>query len=525
MKKIFCLILTIVISLNCLCFSGSMPLSIISSAESFETDTGVQVEIAPFLYKSADYPMEFPSHQSYQIKEKSNDGDYAISREINDLSYTLVFPAGTTEIECMVSLDGENNWRGFSVNDKKNPSYWKKDEYGNIDYTQPLTFKRDEVVAEQDEYGVLYRDYLRDKEGFKDYERIYWRLRYVCNEETFTEYFDIKLYDYDASEKYTLKTVNFNVAGLPFAALKGENVAENQKAAGKYISENDFDIVAVQEDFGYHKHLVGSMNGFEYLTNHTGSIPGGDGLNIFTKDMPIYNETRVSWNEASGILADGSDELTPKGFVYSVIDIGGGIYVDFYNIHADAYGGEGSIAARTSQYKQIAEFIKARSAENDRPVIVTGDFNNHIHSHEDNGALYEILYRDCGLKDAWVEYHNNGNYFDMYKWHISGLPSWGNWDSVERFMYKPGGGVDIVVSDFRYVEVYDDNGKVISDHSSAECDFTLIKTSYFVENTQQLNKTEPTGNDFVYKLKWLWSALVMILSDLKNFPELIKDLW
>jgi endonuclease/exonuclease/phosphatase family metal-dependent hydrolase len=117
------------------------------------------------------------------------------------------------------------------------------------------------------------------------------------------------------------------------------------------------------------------MNGYDYTTNHTGSIPGGDGLNLFTKDMPIYNETRVSWNEQSGILSDGSDELTPKGFVYTVIDIGNGIYVDFYNLHADAYGGEGSIAARTSQYKQLAEFIQARSAENDRPVIVTGDFN------------------------------------------------------------------------------------------------------------------------------------------------------
>ena len=64
--------------------------------------------------------------------------------------------------------------------------------------------------------------------------------------------------------------------------------------------------------------------------------------------MPIYNEKRVTWNEACGILTDGSDELTPKGFVYTVIDIGNGIYVDFYNLHADAYGGAGSVAAVVS---------------------------------------------------------------------------------------------------------------------------------------------------------------------------------
>ncbi len=523
MKKLFCVILTIVLTLSCLPLSSG----IIAFAEEIETNNGVQVTMAPFLYKSAEYSMEFPSHQSYEIKEKSDEGDYAISRELNDLSYIFVFPAGTTKITCNVSLDGEANWRGYSVNSTDNPSYWEKDDAGEIDYTKPLTFRRSEITAERDEYGVLYRDYLRGTgvEGFKDYDKIYWRLQYVCNEETYTDYFDIKLYDYDNAQKFDLKAVNFNVAGLPFAVLTGENVASNQKVSAAYLSQNDFDIVAVQEDFGYHKQLVNNMSGFNYATNHTGGIPGGDGLNIFTKDMPVYNETRVEWNEACGILSDGSDALTPKGFMYTVIDVGNGIYVDFYNLHADAYGGEGSIKARTSQYKQLAEFIKARSAENDRPVIVTGDFNNYIHTHEDDGALYKTLYLECGLKDAWMEYHNNGDYFNLYNWHITGLPAWGNWDSVERFMYKSGGGVDLVISDFRYTEVCDENGKVVSDHSSAECDFTFIKTEDFVENTQEFEVVEQTESNFLRTIKWIFKDLIMVFSDIKNFPELIKDLF
>ncbi|MBO7320217.1 MAG: endonuclease/exonuclease/phosphatase family protein [Clostridia bacterium] len=346
----------------------------------------------------------------------------------------------------------------------------------------------------------------------------------MCGSEEYTEYFDIALYDYDKAEKYSVKTVNFNVAGLPFAALSGTDVKGNQKSAGKYLSENNFDIVAVQEDFGYHKNLIENMNGFNYMTNHSGSIPGGDGLNTFTKNMPVYNETRVAWNDASGILSDGSDELTPKGFVYTVIDLGNGIYVDFYNLHADAYGGAGSVAARTSQFKQLAEFIKARSAENDRPVIVTGDFNNHIHTHEDDGALYKTLYLECGLKDAWIEYHNNGDYFNLYNWHISGLPAWGNWDSVERFMYKSGGGVDVVVDDFRYVNVTNDSGEAASDHAAAECDFTFIKTEAFVENTQELKVGQSGKNDFIHNLMWFLTALIKILSDLGNLPELLKEL-
>lgn len=522
MKKILCLILATVIALSGLCLVA--PAST-ADAASFVTENGVKVEIAPYLYKSTLYQMEFPSHQSYEIKEKSDEGDYAISRELNDLSYIFTFPAGTTKIVCNVSLDGESNWRGFNINSTDNSNYWEKDAEGNVDYTKPLTFKRNEETAERDEYGVLYRDYLRGTgvKGFKDYDKIYWRLTYICAGETITEYFDIKLYDYDAFDKYTVKAVNFNVAGLPFSSLSGADVKANQTNAGKYLSTNNFDIVAVQEDFGYHKQLLEGMSGFNYATNHLGGIPGGDGLNIFTKNMPVYNETRVEWNDACGILTDGSDELTPKGFVYTVIDIGNGIYVDFYNLHADAYGGAGSKAARTSQFKQLARFIEARSAENDRPVIITGDFNYHLHGQEDNASLYNILCVDGEFKDAWVEYHNNGDYFNMHDWYKTGVPAWGNWDSVERFMYRPGGGVDLVVSDFRYTDVTDDNGAVVSDHAAAECDFTFIKTEDFEENTQELKVVEGKSL-FFRRFKWIFKALALVLSDIDNLPELLKDL-
>lgn len=520
MKKLICLILALVMTFGCFGFAT------VAGAESFKTENGVQVEIAPFLYKSAKYQMEFPSHQSYEIKEKSNEGDYAISREINNLAYTFTFPAGTTKIECMVSLDGETNWRGFRINAVDNPNYWAKDANGNVDYTQPLTFKRDEATAERDEYGLLYRDLLKDANvnGFKNYDKIYWVLNYTLNGTEFSEYFNLDLYDYDSSEKQRVRMVNFNVAGLPFAVLSGEDVGANQKAAAKYLSEGNFDIVAIQEDFGFHNDLVNNLNGFAYQTVFTGGIPGGDGLNIFTADMPIYNEKRVPWSVAAGILSDGSDALTPKGFVYTVIDIGGGVYVDFYNLHADAYGGAASVAARTTQFKQLAEFIKARSAENDRPVIVTGDFNYHLHSREDNYSLYTILCEELGFKDAWIEHHNNGDYYNMSSWYATGVSAWGNWDSVERFMYRAGGGVDVTVSDFRYTYVTDDSGKTVSDHAAAECNFTFIKTADFVENTQSLEVVEDKGTDIIHKLMWIVTVLAKVFSDLGNLPELLKEI-
>ncbi len=521
MKKLLSLVLSLAIVLTGLCIVTGVS----AGAAAFETENGVQVKIAPFLYKSKLYTMEFPSRESYSVKETSDEGDWTISREINDLAYSYTFPAGTTEISCKVSLDGDT-WHGYTINSTDNANYWPKAEDGSVDYTKPFTFNRIEEIAEQDEYGILYRDHLRntDQEGFRDYNKIYWRLTFLKDGKEYSEYFDLPVYDYDNAEKYTVKTVNYNVAGLPFAALSGEDVAGNQAVSGAYLSENDFDIVAIQEDFGFHNKLMDSISGFNHTTNHTGTIPGGDGLNIFTTTMPIYNETRVAWNEACGILTDGSDELTPKGFVYTVIDIGNGIYVDFYNLHADAYGGEGSRKARTSQYKQLAEFIEARSEENDRPVIITGDFNNHLHSAENNAALYNTLCVGLGFKDAWVEFHNNGDYFNYSKWFETGLSSWGNWDSVERYMYRAGGGVDIEVSDFRYVDVVNADGKTVSDHAAAECDFTFIKTEGFTENTQKLTVVKTSSGNFIQRLMWFFKALMLIFSDIDNLPALLGEL-
>ena len=91
-------------------------------------------------------------------------------------------------------------------------------------------------------------------------------------------------------------------------------------------------------------------------------------------------------------------------------------------------------------------------------------------------------------------------------------------------MYRAGGGVDITVSDLRYVDVNNADGKAVSDHASAECDFTFIKTSDFVENTQELEVVKTSGSNFLNKLMWFFKALIMILSDLGNLPELLKDL-
>ncbi len=314
------------------------------------------------------------------------------------------------------------------------------------------------------------------------------------------------------SDTVILKALNYNVKGLPSFTT---DVGKNQKAIGKHISENGYDIAAVQEDFGKHRSLVSALPDYKYKTHHTGYVPGGDGMNIFTKSMPLYNETRVTWNDAYGIIDNGADALTPKGILYTVIDIGNGIYIDFYVIHADAFGDEGSIAAREKNFAQLYDFITENSEFYDRPVIVTGDFNVYSHSPLDSKFNY-YFHENAGFKDAWTEQYNNGDYKNYSSWYSLGDP-WGKWNSVEKFLYRDGGGVTVTASSFEYLRICDENGQNLSDHVAAVCNFTFTKTENFVPNTQELSDEKPYGNFFTRQVVWFFSALKLILS---NFEEL-----
>ena len=271
----------------------------------------------------------------------------------------------------------------------------------------------------------------------------------------------------------------YNVAGLPdisFITGGERDVPGNQRAIGRYVNENKYDIFATQEDFGYHSDLVAGLTGaYAYQTFHHGGVPTGDGTNTFTRAFPMYNERHIKWNSLYGVADDGADEFSEKGVTYTVIELAPGVYVDFYNIHADAYGDPGSLAARIDNFTQLRDLINARTV--DRPVIVTGDFNAYLFN--DSSRLKEILVDGAGLKDAWVELKNAGNYDDCSAYTATftdgWVGKWGVWDSVERFMYKDGAGVSLSCTEFEYLHVY--NGEQdCSDHAAARAVFAYEKT-------------------------------------------------
>ena len=322
-------------------------------------------------------------------------------------------------------------------------------------------------------------------------------------------------------ESKTLKIFCYNVAGLPIDL----DVPLKQAAIGKYINDNDYDIVAVQEDFTYHSYLDEQIKTYPYKTIHTGSIPWGDGLNVYSKTT-LYNEERQVWEKLSGVIDGGSDELTPKGFLYTVVELEDGVFLDLYTIHADAYGDAGSQAAREDNFRQLAEHINNRKT--DRPVIVVGDYNAFLHQREGNSdtGIYKYMIEGAGMKDAWVECHNNGDYDDfsafIEKYGPGYLSTIGKWDSIERAMYKDGGGVHLEVAQLTYDYIEYDGRTELSDHPALKVEFTYTKTDDFVENSDPLAVKKENEHESifrriyyffvdVFKLLSNWDALMALL--------------
>lgn len=79
-------------------------------------------------------------------------------------------------------------------------------------------------------------------------------------------------------ESVSVHMLCYNVAGLPdINAILGRDGAKdvegNQAQLGAQLNESSYDVIAVQEDFGYHSSLVKGMTAYPYKTNHTGGIP------------------------------------------------------------------------------------------------------------------------------------------------------------------------------------------------------------------------------------------------------------
>ena len=105
------------------------------------------------------------------------------------------------------------------------------------------------------------------------------------------------------------------------------------------------------------------------------------------------------WELCNGGLENSNDCLAEKGFSVAEHEIAEGIFLDVYNLHMDAGGGEDDEAARDAQIDQLLAFIDARPA---RAIVVAGDTNlsHDIGAGDSDEARLARLLDESGLTDA-----------------------------------------------------------------------------------------------------------------------------
>lgn len=323
----------------------------------------------------------------------------------------------------------------------------------------------------------------------------------------------------------TIKTdftiISANVSGLPIPSMFSEDgkvVAKTQKIIGSMLNESGIDIICVQEDFQYHGYLAEKMTNYPYSTFTSGGVPVGDGLNIFSK-YPIYNVERVAWEVFNGILDAGNDALTPKGFLKCTADING-VLVDVYDIHVDAYGSYEDCLAKKEQFIQLCEYIDKNSAG--RPVAITGDMNVTLHT-DFPSEFYTTMIENNGYSDGWTLYVNNGEYFtgplpqervDYYNSKYGYY--WGNWDSVERLLYKDGDGATMEIKDFRYESYNNRNGNgMLTDHNIMISELEIDTMEYVRPEIELRTEIKPSAwYSFTHTVEMFIRCFSLLITDL-----------
>ncbi|MBE9463935.1 endonuclease [Dyadobacter subterraneus] len=258
------------------------------------------------------------------------------------------------------------------------------------------------------------------------------------------------------TEAGAFTVITYNIAGLPeFISSAVTKRSSSIAEIGEKL--NGFDIAHVQEDFNYNKYLYNSGNKHPFRTKNKGKVPFGDGLNTLSR-FPVHDLQRIRWKDCSG-----TDCLTPKGFSFSRIEVAKDVFIDFYNVHANAWNHNSASAARRKNITQLSDFIKLNSSEN--AVIVMGDLNARYCFFNDNISL---LNTENGLTDVWVSEKNEGKFPDLLKDFPSEdiLSITDSCETVDKILFKSSKDLDLKVTDYKFENLLFSNkeGLPLSDH-------------------------------------------------------------
>ncbi|GFG23225.1 uncharacterized protein Mb0912 [Aspergillus udagawae] len=271
--------------------------------------------------------------------------------------------------------------------------------------------------------------------------------------------------------------LSFNVAGLP-PILNGNDVpgdkTENSRQIGKKFAEYGYDVIHVQEDFNYHAYIYETDN-HPYRTPTSGGAAIGSGLNTLS-NFQFTNFVRTKWGTCSN--AEGADCLTPKGFTSMRVRVDEGVYVDFYNLHADAGSNADDVKARSANLQQLADYIKVNSVDN--AVVVFGDTNARYTSAGENIRVFQT---ENGMVNPWVTLVLKGaEPIQGSSALLCQNPSTTNTcETVDKIFYRGSRAVDLKAIFWNYEsnKFLSTNGTILSDHNPVTTNFTWAMSNSF----------------------------------------------
>lgn len=269
-----------------------------------------------------------------------------------------------------------------------------------------------------------------------------------------------------------ITVLSINVAGLP-AILNGNDVpgdkATNAGTIGTKLTEYNYDIIHLQEDFNYHAYIY-ATDEHVYRTATSGGVPFGSGLNTLA-NFDWIDFTRVKWDVCSD--ASSSDCLTPKGFTFMRVKVDDGVFIDCYNLHTDAGTETEDLAARNSNLAQVANYIDTWSTGN--AVLVFGDTNSRYTRTADNISIFTT---QNGMTDGWLQLVRGGVVPTVET--LCDNPSTTNYcETVDKLFYRGGAAFDIEATYFNYEssKFLQADGNVLSDHNPITFNLTWTSSS------------------------------------------------
>ena len=261
----------------------------------------------------------------------------------------------------------------------------------------------------------------------------------------------------------SFSSLTYNIAGLPQGLSSAPSDREpSTEVISCYV--NPFDMVHVQEDFNYHAALYDTCDSHPYRSPTSGGAGIGSGLNTMSR-FPYDDWDRVTWNDRNGV-----DALTPKGFTMARVRLQEGVFVDIYNLHAQAQTADADLAARRKNILQLIGYIESVSAG--RAVIVMGDTNTRYTRSGDN--IWEMLNR--GFTDVWVQRFRGGSVpvAGASDLTCGGQPYTGyDCEIVDKVLFRGNGYVTLDSTDYVVrTDAKNSAGQDLSDHPPVQANWT-----------------------------------------------------